>query len=487
MKLNRLFIRNLLIAAGVMLVLRIGLSLIDDDSLMGVPLPWLAKLLITVFIGLLAMALQTTVLWGLQPVDTRVRSVATVPRPLKMLVGFVIWFVAALVVLHLEFDYPVTTAIAASGAAAVVVGFALRTLFLDLFTGIAFSIDGEIAVGDYISIKMGSKSYFGRIEEINWRLTRINLGMEHAYLLISNSELGRHPVVNYNSPEGIAKRLDIKVQLRPGVRLDRAKRVLLGAAQKAARIHGMAAVPVPDVIVNDLDGDGIKYQVIVSFDPDKISPRVGMGILSEQVYEALERNFLTLPPHIVEMNRPTPEYERGKVPNPTDVISRVPIFSETLTVRQLQKLAEDVFQKTIQANEVVVAQGDEGDTMYIVIDGALAVKVKLPDGKEIEVAVFSAGDFFGEMSLLTGAQRTASVVALTEATVLEISKADFQVLFAAQPSLASRLSEALTDRQAGLDSADSDIDEEALKQRKQTMAAEMFGKISSFFDIRKAS
>jgi CRP-like cAMP-binding protein len=88
--------------------------------------------------------------------------------------------------------------------------------------------------------------------------------------------------------------------------------------------------------------------------------------------------------------------------------------------------------------------------MFVVLDGSVRVTIE-PSGQE--VAVTPAGGFFGEMSLLTGAPRTATVRAVDDARVLEIGAAAFTQLAAADPRLLDHVTTVISSRQAGLDQA----------------------------------
>jgi CRP/FNR family transcriptional regulator, cyclic AMP receptor protein len=91
------------------------------------------------------------------------------------------------------------------------------------------------------------------------------------------------------------------------------------------------------------------------------------------------------------------------------------------------------------AGEVIFREGDPGDSLYIIEDGAVAIRLVSADGKELELAKLSRGDVFGELALLDGAPRSAEARALTRTKLLSLRRLDFQRALRTD----SRLAEAL--------------------------------------------
>ena len=113
------------------------------------------------------------------------------------------------------------------------------------------------------------------------------------------------------------------------------------------------------------------------------------------------------------------------------------------------QLAQRVRRELFGAGEVIIRAGDAGDTFHMIASGEVAVRAGV-GGKEQEVARLSRGDFFGEMSLLTGEPRAATVAALSDATVVSMSRAAFAEALAHHTSVAHELADILGKRQAAL-------------------------------------
>jgi CRP-like cAMP-binding protein len=122
------------------------------------------------------------------------------------------------------------------------------------------------------------------------------------------------------------------------------------------------------------------------------------------------------------------------------VLERVPLF-EDLTrtqLRQIRDLAEEV---RYMPDASVVKEGEPGDSFYVIVEGSAKVRRK---GRTL--ARLLPGDFFGEISLLDGSQRTASVVSETPMLLLEIQQRPFFRMLERQPDVALRLMRGLAAR-----------------------------------------
>jgi CRP-like cAMP-binding protein len=129
-------------------------------------------------------------------------------------------------------------------------------------------------------------------------------------------------------------------------------------------------------------------------------------------------------------------------------LKRVPLFAD-LDDRQARKLAARFRERTFEPGTTVVREGTmSGVGFFVVVDGAAAVSV---DGKD--VATLSAGDHFGEIALVTEAERTATVTATTQLDCLEIPFWDFREFAHANPDVTWKLLQHVVSRHARSDAA----------------------------------
>jgi CRP-like cAMP-binding protein len=150
-------------------------------------------------------------------------------------------------------------------------------------------------------------------------------------------------------------------------------------------------------------------------------------------------------------------------------LAAVDLFA-SLSDEARHTLALSADEHLFAAGETIVRQGAAGDSMFVVLSGRVRVLID-PSGQE--VAVIPAGGFFGEMSMLTGDARTATVLAFEDAAVLEISAADFRALAEANPALVDHVSTIVGTRRTGLEEVRASAAVIAAPEAKQNFLARM--------------
>ena len=127
------------------------------------------------------------------------------------------------------------------------------------------------------------------------------------------------------------------------------------------------------------------------------------------------------------------------------LLGRVPVFS-ALAPEELAQVAEMVVPRRFEAGEIVFKEGDEGTTCYIMRSGKARAVREHPDGRSITLAHFSPGDIFGEMAMLDGERRSATVEVTEGTETIAILGADMHRLLRAHPELSLKLIAALGQR-----------------------------------------
>ena len=132
------------------------------------------------------------------------------------------------------------------------------------------------------------------------------------------------------------------------------------------------------------------------------------------------------------------------------VLAAIPLFADTLDARQLDRLAAQCEPAFFPAGSFIISEGDFGDSMYAVVSGEASVALHDARGGEHGVASVMPGEIVGEMSILTGMRRQATVVAKTDVAALEITKPALEEMFARAPDLIDGFGAVLAERQATL-------------------------------------
>ena len=123
---------------------------------------------------------------------------------------------------------------------------------------------------------------------------------------------------------------------------------------------------------------------------------------------------------------------------PSSVLSHVGVFS-LLSTREVGLIAEHMATVALESGQTLFHEGDEGDNLYILIDGAASITIRLPDGGAHEIARFSPGDFFGEMSIVDNAPRSGTCTATARSTLYALSKDAFSDVIEQHPAIALKL------------------------------------------------
>lgn len=355
------------------------------------------------------------------------------------------------------------TLLATSAVGAVVVGFALQDTLGNLFAGLAIQIEKPFRVGHWIQVS-GRE---GLVQEITWRATKLRT-LDGEFLIVPNSVMSKELVLNYSEPT-IANRVSVEVGASYLTPPNDVKR----AIQEAIANSSLAMPsPEPQVVVKAFGGSAIDYLAFFWI-ADYGRAREAQDQVRTNVWYTFRRRNIEIPwPIQIQYERQeAPVRSDGDVVRAGDLLGSVDLFA-SLTPKSRHGLAAASQEHAFAAGEAIVRYNAPGDSMFVVLDGRVRVTLE-PSGQE--VAIIPAGGFFGEMSLLTGEPRTATVRAVDDARVLEISAAAFKQLAASDPRLLEHVTTVIAGRQVGLDEAPASAAAKAPAAKHQTLLARMRG------------
>ena len=361
------------------------------------------------------------------------------PRLLSDLLRGVMFVLAAIAILIFVFGQQATGFITTSSVLIAVTGFALRYIISDVFSGIALNFDHPYRIGDWVEPSPG---IVGRVAEITWRTTRL-VTRDGAVVVVPNGLIATGRLINYSDPEPTF-RVNLRLPLDHRVPVDRAKQVLLAGAISATRSFPNLR---PDVLVQEFGESGVIY-IVRFWVPSYAEENTCRDAVASGVFEALRHAGLAAAAPRREIAVSRAELPDGrKRPALTAMLSAIGPFN-AFTPAELADLAEHLAECPIKEGGVVVRQGDAGASLFFVAEGALDVRVADKNGAEITVDCLAAGDIFGEISLLTGEARHATIVALTSALLYEVRKDDLAPLLRRRPELGEALAAMMAERQA---------------------------------------
>jgi diguanylate cyclase (GGDEF)-like protein len=125
-------------------------------------------------------------------------------------------------------------------------------------------------------------------------------------------------------------------------------------------------------------------------------------------------------------------------PDSGDLLRTIEIFSE-LNTEDLNLVFARMKTRTFEKDEALFSEGDPGDVLFIIISGSVAISVRLPDGKDLFLSEIHSGNFFGEMSIIEQAPRSASCRTLEKTECLTLHADDFNTLITERPNAATRI------------------------------------------------
>jgi CRP-like cAMP-binding protein len=162
----------------------------------------------------------------------------------------------------------------------------------------------------------------------------------------------------------------------------------------------------------------------------------------------------------------------------------VSIFAP-LTPEERTALAHKLVSTRFSAGEIVTREGDTAEWLYVLTEGTAGARVSVADGREHgRVASLEPGQFFGEMALLTGAPRSATVVAETDLHCYKLDRDSFLEIIQARPLMAEEISQLLAQRRLELDATREHLNEEAKRRRLVATQRDMLTLIRTFFRLR---
>ena len=328
-----------------------------------------------------------------------------------------------------------------SAIAAAVIGFALQDTLGNLFAGLAIQIERPFRVGHWITVG----SYEGMVTAVTWRATKIRTKAGNL-VIVPNNIIGKESINNYSEPAA-PTRLFVEV----GVAYQTPPTEVRTAIDNVMRdAKYVLKTPAPELLLYDFAASSITYRIRFWID-DFSKDEVARAAVRTGIYYEFQRRGIEIPyPIQVEYSRDEPVID---LPQQRTIFARaiaaVPVFAG-LPPEAHGALADAAVRRVFGHGEVIVHEGDDGRSMFIVRHGQVRVVV---GAEQREVAVTRAGGYFGEMSLLTGDPRTATVVAHGDVTVLEIDADAFGTYIKAHPEVIDALAQAAADRRRELDAS----------------------------------
>jgi small-conductance mechanosensitive channel/CRP-like cAMP-binding protein len=406
------------------------------------------------------------------------------PRILRDVVAAVAAVISLIAVAN-RLGFPLSGVITTSAVLTAVIGFSLQDTLGNIMGGLALQMDNSIEVGDWV--KVGDLR--GRVAEIRWRYTAIET-RNWETVIVPNGVLMKGQVIIEGRRSGQPVQARRWVYFNVDFRYQPSDVIAaVNEALQAAPIERVAVQPLPHCILMDLSESWGRYAVRYWLSDLAVDDPTD-SVVRTRIYFALKRASipLSMPAHAVFMTEENVERKQEKTrvdhERRLKALAAVDLF-DSLDAETRARLADMLRYAPFCRGEAMTRQGAEGHWLYMVIEGEAAVRVAA-EGVEKEIARLGPGKFFGEMSLMTGARRTATVVALDDVECYRLDKTAFQKIIHDRPELADAISAVLASRKAGLMAAQEGLDHDARERRLLEEKRAILHKIRDFFGLADA-
>lgn len=406
---------------------------------------------------LLASIGRSIVLLLIDVVSVR-RSHRSSPRIFRDLTQAVVYVIVVMLTLRADGVEP-GSLLTTSALLTAVIGLALQDTLGNMVSGLALQIQRPFEAGDWIQFENDTRS-IGQVTEVNWRATTV-MTTDLVELIVPNGILAKAMVRNFSRPSRVSRR-SISVQGAYEVPPHRVQEAIVRALETTP---GVIKDPPPWVQTNAFADSGIEYTVFF-FTDDFAAREVTDGAVRDRVWYAMNRAGIGIPFPVrtVNLHQVSEESQRRALERELerrDDILRAVDFLDHLPAEAHRALAAAAEVRLFGPGEIIVKEGETAGELFIIDRGEVDVEVTkrpppgstadpnaapAPSKRQLSVARLGPGKFFGEMALLTGEPRAATVRAATQCALIVIGHDAFHDQIMKVPEVLKRMSDLVAER-----------------------------------------
>jgi small-conductance mechanosensitive channel len=325
-----------------------------------------------------------------------------------------------------------------SAVGAVVIGFALQDTLGNMFSGLAIQVEKPFRVGHWITVG----PFEGMVSEVTWRATKIRTKAGNLVAL-PNAFISKEAITNYSEPSA-PTRLEVEVGVSYSVPPNQVKAALAEALRNAPLA---LTSPAPDILVMDFGASAVIYLVRFWIN-DFAKDSAARDEVRSAIYYSLRRHRYEIPFPIQTEIQVEPVAERAseRIERVMEALRPVDLFAP-LTGDQLTEVAARAGERIYGQGEAIVRQSEAGSSMFVIKRG----RVRVVEASGRELATIEAGGYVGEMSMLTGQPRSATVLAVEDCEAVELTAESLREVALANPEVVTRISAVVAERQADLE------------------------------------
>jgi len=396
-----------------------------------------------------------------------------IPSVARRFVDTLVIILAIFGIVAYVFGEKVTGLLATSSVAAMIIGLGVQMNLSNIFSGIALNLERPFRPDDWVRI---GDSDEGKVLDVSWRATRIQT-RDTAIIHIPNGVVSESIIKNFSFPnKNIEQFIDLDIDVRyPPARV---QKIIIDALLSVEEI---LQHPKPFTRLKGITDWSVIYGVYFYLDnyakklavAEAVWKRVRAHLKRAGITRAIKRELMYL--------ADDKDRHLDSSLEPLNLIKDIDVF-KPFSDEAKASLSQRIHSCMFRRNEYIVREGDEGDSLFIIVEGAVKVQLKQKD-KVLDLAVLGAGKFFGEMALLTGETRSADVVAISETHLIEVTRDDIAPIMQQNPELSNMLAEVLADRKERNEMMIENSESQQLEDQKAPR--HIVGKIMQYFGINR--
>jgi len=356
----------------------------------------------------------------------------------------------AFMLIKYQLDLKITVLLTSTAIVTGVIGFAMQGVLGNLLAGMSLHASRSMSVGDWIEVE----GTVGQVILVNWRETRLRTTGGHV-VIVPNGKMADATLRNFTSPTSL-RRHEVPVSASYG---DAPGDVIAALIEAAENVPMVEKHPAPDAYVTGFKDFCIEY--VLRFWSNQYEQRMPIeGHVMRMIWYKFNRRGIEIPfpmsgrlldnfmqaVHAQQFEKPLAseierivddllrsDFGRKLMAGPEGVCM--------LSRDELKTLARNVKRTRFTHGEVLMRQGDDGESFYVLVQGKVQGSIASSDAARPIEFELQPGALFGEMSLLTGLPRSATMTAVTNCELLEFDRDAFAHLLSLREEIPRVLSD----------------------------------------------
>jgi len=375
----------------------------------------------------------------------RLQQNANLPKITRDAILIVFYTVLTFFILRTQGNINLAGLITTSAVLTAVIGFAAQGPLSNFFAGLMIQMERPYVLGDWIRIG----DWEGKVTGLTWKATYLET-RESIQVYLPNMLIANETFENLSKPDRLITGV-MSIGVEYGAPPNKVRDVIFAVLKQHPQVLGS---PESEVRLINFGDFAITYEIRFWHRNFPGEPRMKADI-NDRLWYALRRNGIKIPFPIRDVQHAHIERRRDEALQAEarselgKLLETIPVI-EPLSTDELGWLSRQVECQEFGKHEPVVEQGHEGHSMYILRSGTCAVTVRAASGSVSRVATLKAGDFFGEMTLMTGEPRSATVRTLEDTSVFRVAREHLATLLEQNPAMADQMGKILGERREQL-------------------------------------